>query len=252
MPEVLDRPRTTAFVEADEEFPIQSTGASAFGEGFSHSRRWIVSDDVGWARWFIAILSLDVARLKKDVQQLNRELPRFQQFRKDFEQFLCSSYRQRAEKRNAIVNSMRLSAVPSIYIHDVLRQCATGGGPDGLDIGIDLLAGFGDTLLGVFDSFLQKDRSRWPGASSAKHVNDDVCYVLLRALARSNAVNEKKMALIAQCLASGTNSIREAATHALGDMGGETAKKLLKHTVDHDPDNLVRESAQEALADLDA
>jgi hypothetical protein len=141
--------------------------------------------------------------------------------------------------------------MPSIYIQEVLRQSATSGAPDRLDAGIDMLAQFDAPLIDVFESFLKNDRARWTSASDANHVNDDVCYVLLRALARSGVSPVEKMKLMDECLRTGTRSIREAAVHALGDMGGDAAKKRLRKIIADNSDALVRESAREALEDLD-
>jgi hypothetical protein len=129
-----------------------------------------------------------------------------------------------------------------------LRQCSVGGGAEGLDIAIDILSHFGPETLDVFQRFLERDRTRWSDAPTT-HVNDDVCYMLLRALARSNVPGQTKVGLIEECLNHGTTSIREAATHALADMGGEAAKELLRRAT-RDCDPLVQESACEALDNL--
>jgi hypothetical protein len=252
MPAVLERVPTAAFVEAEEEFPVQSTGASAFAEDYpEHPGRFVSASEAEWVRWQIAILLNEVERLKTDVHKIVREIPRFQTFRASFEQFIRSNFRARAGQRQNLADRIRTNAVPSIYIQEVLRRCSTDG-PEGLDIGIDFLTEFGAPLRDVFDTFVNRDRQRWPFASLSNHVNDDVCYMLLRGLARSSLPISDKLPRIADCLHRGTASIREAATHALGDLGGDDAKKLLGQAVVADSDPMVRESAKEALDDLNS
>jgi len=252
MPIVLERAPTASLVQAEGDFPVQSTGASVFAEDDLERRGRLVSpsEAESWARLLIAVLSDDES--KTDVHRVVREMPRLQAFRVSLEQFLRSNFRARAAQRQSLADNVRTTAVPSMYIQEILRQCSTGGGSDGLDIGIDLLHEFGDLLPDTLRLLLKSERPRWQSATLAKHVNDDVCYILLRALARSNASADQKLPLLEECASHGTRSIREAATHALGDLQGDDARRLLQRMASQDPDPLVRESAQETLQDLDA
>ena len=135
-----------------------------------------------------------------------------------------------------------------------------------LDVAIDLLKDFGPPVCEFFDAFLKRDRVRWAtatmdglqvpktfvGENDGGILVTGVCYVLLRALARSSVPYAEKLQRIVECLQCGTGSIREAATHALGDMGGTDARNLLTQAAASDADALVREGAKKALDDLES
>jgi HEAT repeat protein len=144
------------------------------------------------------------------------------------------------------------SNIASSNIQDVLQRCVASGDPDRLDAAIDRLTECGEALTEALDAFLAKDKCRWASATAANQVEDDICYVLLRALARSSVPYSEKLQRIADCLHDGTPGIREAATHALGDLGGNEARDLLRKAATADIDPLVRESAQEAVEDLES
>jgi HEAT repeat protein len=119
-------------------------------------------------------------------------------------------------------------------------------------MGIDLLSHLGRQVLEEAQYFLKTDKERWRRRYATHHVNDDVWYILLRALARSNVAASDKLPVLAECALRGSQSIREAATHALGDVGGEEGRQLLQELAANDSDTLVRQSAQEELDDLES
>ena len=243
-----------AFAEPDDDFAFRASGASGLGEYVSESQ-WRAKSrtltETAWIRRYISQLNEMTARLNHEVREVVRELPRIQAFRHELRQFLRTSVKQQAEQRSSIVASIRSSSVRAIYLDEVLRQCSASAGPNSFDLAIDFLSEFDADLLEVFHGFLNKDRARWLQATAANHANDDICYVLLRALARSNVASQTKLDSISECLTRGTSSIREAATHALGDLEDDAATCLLKQAADQEADPLVRESAQETLDDLD-
>jgi hypothetical protein len=139
---------------------------------------------------------------------------------------------------------------PGRYIDELLTPCVRAGGPDALNVGIDVLSLVGEPLLSYVTAFLSRDADRWSQRDARPHPNDDAWYILARAFARSDSVPESiKVALLRVGLA-GTPSMREATVHALGDLGGPAAVKLLRKA-QGDSDAMVRESACEVLADLE-
>ncbi len=200
----------------------------------------MVAEDRGAAR----------TKMTKANQTSAGEIPRLREFRQKLDELLRSPYEERAERRRELAGQIHGEATPALFLNDVLRQCSTAGGPDGLDVGIDLLSGFDSDLLDVYCNIVSTDRSRWALRLPARHVYDYVLYILLRALARTSLPPETILAALQDCLLAGTDSIREAATHALGDLGGAAAKELLAQAASQDKDPHVRESAREALEDL--
>jgi len=176
-----------------------------------------------------------------------RQLP---EFRERLEQLLHAPVNRQAVLRRDLAASIQSSPVPVFLLHEVVRQGCLRGGPHSFDIAIDLLSGFDAPLLEVFRSFVSKDKPRWDRHLTAGHINDDVGYVLLRSLARSKVPLPAKLDAIKDCLHLGTSSLREAAAIALGDLGGDDAKNLLRQVIANDADSLVRDSAKEALDDL--
>jgi hypothetical protein len=165
---------------------------------------------------------------------------------------LCHGPRiQRAARRQSVVRILREAGEPQRYIGELLDVCVHEGGPDGLDLAIDVLSETGSLTADYVFRFLQRDFSNWQTGLKGSRSSDDVWYALARALAKAD-LDEKnvKLPLLALGLTAGTPSIREATVHALGDLGGASAKKLLERAV-QDPDRLVRESAGEVLADLE-
>ncbi len=249
---VIEERPGAAFAEPIDEAPFRASSASGYGAELSEpTRRAIPRLEQALVRWLIELLS------RKNRQSYNaydalREAPRLHDFREQFGMFLRAPLSQQSANRSAIVARIRSSADPALYLHEVLRQCSLGGGgPNSFDLAIDLLSQFDNALLEILESFLDFERSRWNQLATAHHVNDDVCYILLRALARSSVGFQIRLDVIAGCLKHGTNSIREAAVHALGDLGGDAAKNLLQTALRQDLDRHVRESAQEALDDMD-
>lgn len=169
----------------------------------------------------------------------------FYKFRQKMWWHLRSSYEKKAKQRKEIIDIVKRSLIPSIYIKEILRQCSIGS-LDGLNTGIDLLAQY-PNIIKYAKSFIKKDKSRWN--SLRYHVNDDIIYILLRATAISKAQTQKKLNLINECAFKSTGSIREAVVLALSDIGGEDAKTMLQKMI-NDEDVLVRESVKEVLEDI--
>ncbi len=116
------------------------------------------------------------------------------------------------------------------YINELIEQCAVKGGSEGLDIGIDVLSQFGELTLLYAREFWKQDWERWSNSKGAPrhHFNDDAWYILLRAAARSSLEPWQKMQMLLYCSLDGTESIREAGIHAIGDMGGPLGSRLLR------------------------
>ena len=151
--------------------------------------------------------------------------------------------------REELVQQIRDSAVPEAYLQAVMWKCADVHHPDTLDFSMDLLAGFSDQLEALCRGFIEADRQRWTIQPQQSHANDDICYVLLRALGRSQVDIAAKLAVIEDCLTNGPRGVREAAVHALGDVGGAEAERLLRVFAKEDVDCLVRESAESLLSE---
>ena len=81
--------------------------------------------------------------------------------------------------------------------------------------------------------------------------NDDAWYILLRAAARSDLEPWQKMQILLYCSMDGTESIREAGIHALGDMGGPVAARLLRRIAEGEHSPSVLQAVAEVLADLE-
>lgn len=177
------------------------------------------------------------------------ELPRILTFRQTLVSAVRASPAQRRTLAGNLVDSIRQSEIPGVYLAEVLNHCGSSRHPDALDLGVDVLSAFGDHLVSLWRREMADARERWraPGPNSLQ--NDDRVYMLLRALARSTAPENDQLAAIEDCLRAAPRDVREAAAHALGDWGGSTAEARLRQLAEHDPDRAVRETAQELLED---
>src|SRR5688572_3126329 len=114
--------------------------------------------------------------------QMAGEIGRLPGFREQLRNLLRATANQQSALRNDLLGQIQSSMVPALFLHEVVRQSCLGGGPHSFDIAIDLLSTFDAPLLEVFEGYRSKDRARWLQSPTARHANDDVAYVLLRAL----------------------------------------------------------------------
>lgn len=138
-------------------------------------------------------------------------------------------------------------------IDELLSFCTTQGGPEGLDMAIDVLSGTGDLVLKYFWEYLQRDVVNWtPQCDRAYKPNDDYWYILLRAVARADAPEMDKLRHIVCCAGAESRGIREGVVEALRDLRTERAKELLRQFLDSDNDSYIRQVAKEAIDDLES
>ncbi len=174
-------------------------------------------------------------------------------FQRLVNQLVVSGYKERDALRKEVIARLRESRDPMKYVEDLLSQCVIHGGPDGLDIAIDVLSQFGDLVADFARAFHENDVRRWGRTRepTQDHVPDDYWYVLLRSAALSDLNDLNKFILIRTCAIRGPVSVREAAVHALGDIGGPQAVELLRKISESELSPMVRESAAEVLGDLE-
>lgn len=175
-------------------------------------------------------------------------------FRRAIHDLLRSGHRERAACRKNVSDRLMASRDPVAYINELIEECVIKGGSEGLDIGIDVLSGFGGLVFQYASGFWRKDVvNRWGGNQDPHrhHMNDDVWYVLLRAAATSDMDPWQKFQMLSYCGTDGPTGVREAAVHALGDLGGDDAVRFLRHMRDSDSSLMVREVATEVLGDLE-
>jgi hypothetical protein len=174
-------------------------------------------------------------------------------FQRSVHELVRSSHRDRAARRKSVIDRLRGSRDPMGYVNELIEQCAVKGGSEGLDIGIDVLSQFGELTLQYAREFWKKDWERWGERKgpARHHFNDDAWYILLRAAARSDLEPWQKMQMLLYCSMDGTESIREAGIHALGDMGGPLAARLLRRIEKGERSPSVLQAVAEVLADLE-
>jgi len=192
-------------------------------------------------------------RLKTDASESLNGSTGLTFFRRLVHELLESSQQDRSGLRERVSERLRSSRNPFRYIKELLFLCATSGGTEGLDTAIDVLSNFG-TLINEYESqFWMAERERWEhGRSEVRHhMNDDAWYVLLRAAAASDLPKWQKISMFVHCLSDGTPSIREAAIHALGDLGGPDAVDIIRNSRSTDASLMVRQTADEVLGDLE-
>jgi hypothetical protein len=161
-------------------------------------------------------------------------------------------HRDRPARRAEVVDRLRTGPDRGDCLDTLLRECTERGGPDGLDLAIDVLARCGTLAADRARDLWHEDAGRWGGMSyPGHHRNDDVWYVLLRALGRSEVDPWRKLAILNYCAMDGPVSVREAAVRGLGDMGEPGMIRLLRRIAWSDPYRAVREAAAEVIADLE-
>lgn len=165
---------------------------------------------------------------------------------------LKSPASQKASWRHRIADYLAKAGTPNLCIDELLLVSTTEGGPDGLDSAIDILAKTGDLVLDYAWVYLQQDVSNWsPDAERAYNPNDDYWYILLRAVGRTDADPNDRFRFINSCTKAEGRGIREGAVEALRDLGTPAAKKSLREMATHDSDQYIRQTADEALTDLE-
>lgn len=174
-------------------------------------------------------------------------------FQRLVNQLVISGHSERDAQRSKVVEKLRSSRDPTKFVGELLSQCVTRGGPDGLDIAIDVLSQVGNLVADFATEFLKNDVQRWDQTRefSRDHERDDSWYVLLRSAALSDLDDLNKLMIIRTCAIDGTVSVREAAVHALGDISGPVAVELIRSMRETDRSQMVRESAAEVLRDLE-
>jgi hypothetical protein len=162
-------------------------------------------------------------------------------------------HRDRPALRAEVVDRLRTGPDRGDCLDTLLRECTERGGPDGLDLAIDALAQCGTLAADRAGKLWHEDAGRRAGSSPhpRHHPKDDVWYVLLRAVGRSEIDPWRKLTILAYCALDGTPAVREAAVRALGDAGGPQAARLLRRVADADPSRAVREAAAEVLDDME-
>jgi hypothetical protein len=174
-------------------------------------------------------------------------------FQRAVHELIRSSHLDRSERRTNVVDRLRKSRDPMGYINELIDQCAVKGGSEGLDIAIDVLTQFGDLVIQYAREFWKKDWERWVKRTGGErhHYNDDAWYILLRAAARSGLEPWQKVQMLLYCSMDGTESIREAGIHAIGDMGGPVAARLLRRIEQGERSASVRQAIDDVLDDLE-
>jgi hypothetical protein len=172
-------------------------------------------------------------------------------FQRLLRQMVESIHADRAVLREKVVSRLNECRDPMRYIDTILDECIVRGGPEGLEIAVDVLSKFGSLVLEYSLKLLVKDRERWKShqASSPHVMTDDVWYVLLRSAASSDLERWMKLPIIRYCLENGTPSIREACVCALGDL--DPIPVDLLRIASHDENQMVRQAAADVLEDLE-
>lgn len=155
--------------------------------------------------------------------------------------------------RNRVTNYLLKSQKPDMCIDEVLSFCTTQGGPDGLDVAIDILTGTGDLIVKYAWNFLVTDIINWePCTERAYKPNDDYWYVLLRAVSRTKTPEEDRFLFIKCCSRAESRGILESVIEGLRDLRTEDAKTMLREFVKEGKDHYIRQLAQDALDDLES
>jgi hypothetical protein len=177
-------------------------------------------------------------------------------FRRLARNLVKSPRHDRVHPRQAVIDHLRRLRQPVRAVNQFLFECVTAGGPDGLDVAIDVLSQTGLVTFQTAREFLAKDLRVRHSTDRSRSTSDDVWYVLLRSLCRSDADLFKKLSLTVTAATRGTTSMREAAVHAIRDLIeanpeiADVARGLLL-PMTRDVNSAVRETAGEALQDLE-
>ena len=175
-------------------------------------------------------------------------------FRRTVRSLLACPGAAKASWKQRIVESLTdaRNPAPDRLIDDLLILCSTEGGPDGLDMAIDILAKTKQLVLDYAWDYLGRDRASWmPDSEDACQRSDDYWYVLLRAVGRADVDKKDRLRLITLCAGDESRGIREAVVEALLDLGTAEAKKALRK-LKTDSDPFLSNLAKHALTDLES
>ena len=160
---------------------------------------------------------------------------------------------QKAAYRSLIVQYLSGVRDPEDCIDELLHLCTTEGGADGLDNAIDILARMKELILGYAWDYLQRDLLVWkPDSERAYKPSDDYWYVLLRAVARTQADPKERYRFITCCASAQSRSMREGVVEGLRDLATPAAKERIRMFAEGDADPYIRCIAQEALEDSES
>lgn len=166
---------------------------------------------------------------------------------------LASPTARRGFYRAQIVGLLLKYREPERCIDELLQVCTAEGGADGLDLAIDVLAKTSELVLRYAWDYIRHDIQSWtPASDRAYQPNDDYWYVLLRAVARTDADPRKRLRFILCCAFAASRGIREGVMEALRDLGTPDARQWLQRFAEADPDDFIRQIAREALVDLES
>jgi hypothetical protein len=178
-------------------------------------------------------------------------------FRRLVHQLIRAPRRDRAGMLAKVVSNIQASRYPLDCVNHLLFECAANGGPDGLDIAIDVLSQVGRVALATADRFFKADAARLNNEADPRHsVNDDAWYALLRGLCRSNVPPAQKLIAVVQIAFPKTPDVKEAAAHALGDLAfhNPSFKHVVRGLLERlakDASSSVRATAAEVLNDME-
>ncbi len=160
---------------------------------------------------------------------------------------LCHGPRtRRAAQRSKAIQLLKDAGEPQRYISELLDLCIHKGGPDGLDVAIDVLSQVPDLLSKYIFSFVKQDAKNWKQIPLKSRASDDVWYVLARAIAQSGFEPDFLKLPIILLGQRGTWSMRDGTLRALADLGGPIARKTVEAAT-MDDDAFVQATARELL-----
>lgn len=137
-------------------------------------------------------------------------------------------------------------------IDQMLRVFVSEGGPHALDAAIDTLSQTGINIVDYAWNYLKSDIAHWgPTSERAYEPNDDYWYILLRAVARSDASEIDRMRIVLCCANATCRGIREAVVESLRDIGGPVALARLQKFAAKNADPFICKIAREALDDME-
>lgn len=173
-------------------------------------------------------------------------------FRRLVRLLLDSPGPESAQRRATAVRIIGIAQDPERYIDEVLTICSAHRSVDRLNVAIDILSQTGEMIRAYAWAFLRRDIEEWHRLSQrAYEPNDDYWYILLRSVARAKADNDLKFLFVKMCSGAATRGIREAVVEALGDLGTDPAKSLLRQLATGDEDAFILKAARDALDDLE-
>lgn len=159
---------------------------------------------------------------------------------------------ERSGLRQKIVSLIERARSRERCIDELLQVCTSEGGPDGLGVAIDVLAETGGIVLNYARDYLFRDIKEWhPVAERAYEPNDDYWYILLRAVARTNAPEDEKLRFISLCEGAATVGILEGVVEALGDLGSAAALEGLRNFTESKYDPFIQQLAKERIAEIE-